>query len=274
MTETLLVSDYSGLEMAISGDLYKRLFDDDQVIRMYDDQLKGADMHSNNAREVFGKWLRWTVPAGMPYAGKLANAIPVDELKKHPFGKVLRDMIKAIFYGLSYGAGAYKFGTMTGADGKEIGEKVAGQMIDALLSAVPGMRKWFVWVEEYVRKHHGVYSLGGRWCDLANEMESDNEWDHKRAFRRAYNFPCQATAAEIIGSAMLNVNACDELRDLGYRTMLQVHDELILRGPLENVKRAGELLTGCMKAATANGTRLLVNLQTSLGHGDNYSEAK
>lgn len=283
MTDTILVSDYSGLELAVQGDLCLRLFGDEQIVKMYDAQVHGVDMHSNNAREVFGKWLGWKIPPtvlekGVPvlckWAGETVDVIPVEEFKKHPFGKICRDLIKAIWYGMAYGKGAYGFASLVGADGKEIGEQTAGKMVEALLDAVPAMRKWFAWVEEFVRKHHGIYSLGGRWCDLSREMESSNEWDHKRAFRRAYNFPMQASGAEIIGSAMVLVSRCAELLSLGFRTMLQVHDELVLRGPLKHVTRAGELLRGCMEAATANGVALKVKLQTSLGHGDNYFEAK
>lgn len=278
MTATILVADYSALEIAIQGELCYRLFGDEQIVRMYEVQ-KTVDMHSNNAREVFGKWLRWEVPSSVSgrackYAGRTVDAIPVEEFKDHPFGRICRDLIKAVWYGLAYGKGAYGFSTLIGADGKMIGEKLAGAMVEALLDAVPSMRKWFAWCETFVRKHHGIYSLDGRWCDLSAEMESDNEWEHRRAFRRAYNFPMQATGAGIIGSAMVLVNRCVELMSLGYRMMLQVHDELVLRGPLDNVTSAGELLRGCMTAATANGIALHTPLQVSVGHGANYFDAK
>lgn len=285
LPQTLLVADYSSLEIGIQGDFALRLFGDDQIIEMYEAQAppRKVDMHSNNAREVFGKWLGWTVPdvmmvEGRPilcsYAGDTADKIPVEEFKQHPFGKILRDMIKAVWYGLAYGKGAYGFSTLIGADGKMIGEELAGRMVNALLDAIPAMRAWFKWVERFVREHHGIYSLGGRWCDLSAEMSSGDEWMWKRAFRRAFNFPMQATGAEIIGDAMVRAGGCAELLALGFRICLQVHDELVMRGPLEHVGRASELLTGHMLAATANGTRLRVPLQVSVGHGPNYYEAK
>ncbi len=245
-------------------------------------------MHSENARNVFGTWLQWTVPERMEvkdakgvkatiipkYAGENVSAIPVAEFKKHPFGAILREMIKAVFYGLAYGKGAYGFSTLAGADGKMLGEQRAQEMIDALLNAVPGMRKWFTWVDAFVREHHGIYSLGGRWCDLSTEMETGDEWRIKRAFRRAYNFPMQATGAEIIGNAMVRVMRDKVLRRLGFRTCLQVHDELVLRGPLVNVEEAKGLLVGHMRSASANGTKLLVQVECSVGHSANYAEAK
>lgn len=281
--EALLVSDYSSLEIGIQGDLTYRLFGDEQIIKKYEAQGRGVDMHSNNARDVFGTWLKWTVPDTVlfegkhvkcPYAGKTAEWIPVEEFKKHPFGAYLRSMIKAIWYGLTYGKGAYGFSTLPGADGKPIGEELAGAMVGALLDAVPGMRKWFAWVEEFVRKWHGIYSLGGRWCDLSEEMLSKLEWMIRRAFRRAYNFPMQATGAEIIGDAMVRVGADVEWSALGFKVCLQVHDELVARGPKKRLARATEILTGHMLSATANGTKLLVPLQVGTGSGSNYYDAK
>ncbi len=289
--QTLLVSDYSSLEIGIQGDFCQRLFGDSQLIDGYLAQFhptNPVDLHSNNARNVFGAWLKWTVPLTMEvkddkgkkevikpkYAGERVDSIPVAEFKKHPFGGLLRDMIKAIWYGLAYGKGAYGFSTLVGADGRMLGEDRAQEMIDALLSAVPGMRRWFDWVDAFVREHHGIYSLGGRWCDLSLEMETDDEWVHKRAFRRAYNFPMQATGAEIIGDAMVRVMRDKILRKLGFRTCLQVHDELVMRGPLRNVLEAQYLLVGHMRAANANGTPLLVQVEVSSDYAQNYGEAK
>lgn len=246
-------------------------------------ETKGLDIHCVNAKEVFGRWLKWEIPAFVviegkkvpcPYAGKRVDFIPTDEFKKHPFGGALRKLIKEIWYGLAYGKSAYGFATLVGADGRMIGERVAQAMLDALLDSVPGMRKWMQWVEAFVRKHHGIYSLGGRWCDLSQEMESGDEWQHRRAFRRAYNFPMQATAAEIIGVAMVRLWKCAEFAALLFKAFLQVHDELVTRGPTGNVEKAAPILVGHMKGADANGTKLIVDLQVSYGTGYNYFEAK
>lgn len=266
----MIIADYSSLEVGVQGDLALRLFGDRQIITMYEDQDKNGknvDIHSNNARNVFGKWLGWKIPPhvvveGKPilckWAGETVDVIPVEEFKKHPYGKICRDLIKAVWYGLAYGKGAYGFSTLIGTDGQMIGEARAQEMIDALLDSVPAMRRWFEWVIEYVNEYHGIYSLDGRWCDLSIEMSTDDEWMHKRAYRRANNFPMQAAGAGIIGDAMVRVRSCKELASLG---------------PHE-FERAKVLLVGHMKSATANGTPLLVPLQVSVGHGVDYYEAK
>jgi DNA polymerase I-like protein with 3'-5' exonuclease and polymerase domains len=282
--QTLLAADYSSLEIGVLGDFCSRLFGDDQILEMYVAQeTKDLDIHCLTAREVFGKWLGWTVPdfvkiegkkVPCPYAGKRADHIPTEEFKAHPWGGILRKLIKEIRYGLAYGKSPYGFATLVGADGKMIGERVAGQMIDALLEAEPGQRKWMRWVEEFVRKHGGIYSLGGRWCDLSVFLESGDDWELKKAYRKAYNFPCQATAADIMATATVAVWQCQQFRATGFRTFLQVHDELVTRGPECNIEIADPLLVGHMKSATANGVPLIVPLQVKSGRGHNYFEAK
>ncbi len=273
------------------GDLCKRLFDDDQLIKAYDDQFHPTnpiDFHSNNAREVFGTWLKWKVPVKMEVrddegrkslvepelAGESVTKIPLKTFKKHPFGAILRDLIKAIYYGMAYGKRGFGFQTMIGPDGKPIGEKLADKMVNSIMDAIPGMRKWDEWVTDYVREHHGIYSLGGRWCDLSVECESGDDWQFKRAVRRALNFPCQATGAEIIGDAMVRIMRDKALKALGFRTCLQVHDELVMRGPLENVEAAQKRLIKHMRGATANGTPLLVQVEVSSSYAASYDLAK
>lgn len=279
---TLLVADYSALEIVILADLCKRLFGDTQIEATV---APGApDIHVENAKKVFGFYLGWAVPEFVliegvrvtcPYAGERVDSIPTAEFKKHPYGAVLRGMIKTVWYGLQYGKGAYGFSTLPGADGRPIGEETAQVMLDSIQKAVPGPFKWQAWCRNYVDKNRGIYSLGGRWCSLVDESAPRTpDWLRSRGYRRAYNFPIQASAAELIGDAMVRVGRDKELADWGYVTVLQVHDELVMRGPLENVEKAGARLKLHMESATANGTKLIVPLQVSVGHGPNYFEAK
>lgn len=277
----LLVADYSALEVVILADLCLRLFGDDQLAKLV---VPGApDIHSLNARLVYGEYLKRTVPEfvvvegkkiACPYAGQRVDAIPIASFKKDPFGAVLRGEIKTVFYGWCYGKRGYGFSTLEGPDGQPIGEKKADELVAGLTFALPGLGRLEKWVEAFVDENHGIYSLGGRWCDLSLEMESEDDWMHKRAYRRAQNFPCQSSGADIIGDAMVRVVKCVDLREMDYKLLLNVHDELVLRGPLEYVDDATKALSKHMCSATANGTKLLIPLQVSVNHGPNYWEAK
>jgi DNA polymerase I-like protein with 3'-5' exonuclease and polymerase domains len=279
----LVVADYSALEVVILADLCKRLFGDTQLEAMV---APGApDIHVENAKKVFGFYLGWTVPEFVkqdgkvvpcPYAGQRVDTIPSAEFKKHPYGAVLRDMIKTVWYGLQYGKGAYGFSTLEGADGRPIGEETAQQMLDSIEKTVPAIFEWQGWVRKWAAKRGGIYSLGGRWCPLAEEMSKRApEWLRNRGFRRAYNFPVQASAAELIGDAMVRLGNDKEFLELAV-IMLQVHDELVCRSDDDEavVTRVGELMKLHMESATCNGTPLIIPVRVSVGSGYNYYEAK
>lgn len=274
------------MEVGVQGDWCKRLFGDEQIVNMYLAQAQGQDIHCNNAREVFGRWLKFRVPttltvkgvATVPkYAGQNVMDIPTEEFKAHPFGGILRNNIKEVWYGFAYGKRGYGFQTLRDADGKMMGEERATEMVEALMTAVPGTRLWSEWVEEYVLEHRGIYSLGGRWCPLYSLVfDGAPQWMIKKAVRRALNFPMQATGADIIGDAMVRVARCPKLAKLGYYVVLQIHDELVLIGPRKHFEKARALLKQHMEAATANGVPLLIQLQVGVNDepASSYIECK
>jgi DNA polymerase-1 len=45
-------------------------------------------------------------------------------------------------------------------------------------------------------------------------------------------------AADIVIAAMVKLKNNNELKNLGYKMILQIHDEIILEGPEENAERA------------------------------------
>jgi len=48
------------------------------------------------------------------------------------------------------------------------------------------------------------------------------------AFRRAINTPIQGGAADIVIAAMIRIAENQRLRELNWKLLLQIHDELIL----------------------------------------------
>lgn len=264
--ETLVVADYAALEVVILADLAIRLFGDHQLAGMV---AAGApDIHSVNARAVFGTQLGWTLADGRPVAD-----VDLREFKGDGEAAGLRQMVKTVWYGLQYGKGAWGFASLEDGSGTAIGEERAGAIVDALLSAVPALGRWQAWCRDFVDAHRGIYSPDGRWCDLSEEMDGDT-WLRQRAYRRAYNFPMQAGGAGIVGDAMVRLMSCPDLAATGHRVCLQVHDELVLRGPEATATRAGELLVAHMAAATYNGVPLVVPLRASVGIGRTYYDAK
>lgn len=255
----LVVADYSQLEIYILAHLCNRLFGTTGLVgRLEPGQ---PDMHSATAQYVFGEVL------GMPHV----KAAPLHLFKeKGTVYSVLRNLVKAVRYGVNYGKTSLGFGsTLFDPDGSPLGEKRAQEMVDALFAFDPEIPRYQQFVEEYIREHGGIYSLLGRWCPLPDAF-SRKPGLFRRALRRAYNFPMQAGGQEVTGLAMINIARDSELRALGYAMLLQVHDEIVGLVPEDNAPRAMERVTWCME----NSLLLAAPLKVEGHHAERWSEAK
>ena len=72
---------------------------------------------------------------------------------------------------------------------------------------------------------------------------------------------------------MLNIERKEKLKELGFYLILQIHDELILEGPKENVKEAMEIVRECMEKPWPNMANH-VKFQTDIKSADCWSDAK
>jgi DNA polymerase-1 len=90
------------------------------------------------------------------------------------------------------------------------------------------------------------------------------------AERTAVNSPLQGTAADLIKLAMIRIDGA--LREGGYKSalLLQVHDELVLESPPEEVAAVMQLVKREMEQAHPLAAPLLVEV----GCGDNWRDAK
>lgn len=260
----LIVADYTALELFILAHICLVLFGDAQLAEM----AVGPDIHSVNAKMVFGDYLGWTEPG----TGRKVQDIPLGEFKKgNPFAQKLRRMIKTIWYGLMYGKGAYGFGTsLTDENGEPIGEELAGKIVEGILSSIPGIRRYQEWVREFIQVHEGIPSLAGRWCPLADLVREGSTWSLARAWRRALNFPMQAGGADIVGAAMVAASTDPQLREWGFRVILQIHDEIVMEGPEEYAEAARVRLKYLME----NSYMLRIPLQVSAKIARNWAEGK
>ena len=84
------------------------------------------------------------------------------------------------------------------------------------------------------------------------------------------NAPIQGTAADIMKIAMIKVKERFEREGLGSKVILQVHDELLVEAPAEEVDKAAALLAEEME----NAVRLSVPMLVETSTGDNWYEAK
>lgn len=92
----------------------------------------------------------------------------------------------------------------------------------------------------------------------------DNGGYLSEAIRQCVNSRIQGGAADQSKLAMINIGNCQELKDLGFKLLIGVHDELIGEAPIENAKRCGDLLSECMRNAASDILKLPAKCDVSI----------
>jgi DNA polymerase-1 len=113
-----------------------------------------------------------------------------------------------------------------------------------------------------------VETLLGRRRYFPGLRTQSNRNIRNREEREAINSPIQGTAADIMKIAMLQVPG--ELIEAGLsaKMLLQVHDELVLECPEEELQQTADLVSEVMQKAYL----LKIPLQTDARSGPNWNE--
>ena len=123
-------------------------------------------------------------------------------------------------------------------------------------------------ISHWEEKGYAVTLMGRR--RYLPELKSSNNNTREFGKRAAMNTPVQGTAADIIKLAMVRVDQKLKEKGMNSRLILQVHDELLLECPPEEVEQAGDLLRECMEHVM----ELHVPLVADVHEGKNWAEAK
>ena len=86
--------------------------------------------------------------------------------------------------------------------------------------------------------------------------------ERELAKRLAMNTPIQGTAADIIKIAMNSVSAELRRRNMESKLILQIHDELIVEGPVNEVEEVENILEQCMMGAADLAVDLVCDIHT------------
>lgn len=107
--------------------------------------------------------------------------------------------------------------------------------------------------DKYWNKLHKKYAKKREIFKEANEKDGiwiiDNTQKIADATRKCVNSRIQGSAADLTKKAMAEVLKCARLTELGFKLLIQVHDELIGECPEENIKECSELLAAVMSKA-------------------------
>src|SRR5690606_16834852 len=140
----------------------------------------------------------------------------------------------SVNFGLMYGMGAFRL-----ARDSQLTLAEAEAFITAYFEQFPGVRTYLNESLQRAREQGYVETLLGRrrYFPLLHEKSQVQAsfQARQRSEREAINMPIQGTAADIIKIAMINLS--DALEDGGYdaRMILQVHDELVLEVPEDEI---------------------------------------
>jgi len=229
--ETLLTADYSQIEMRILAHLSQ----DEGLIEAF---KSGEDLHKFVGSRIYG--------------------VPPAEVTG-----AMRSKVKAMSYGLVYGLSEYGLAKqlrITNADAK--------QLMADYFDRFGGVRRYLSEVVEEAKLRGYTETIAGRrrpFPDLQSKIFAVKE----NARRAALNAPIQGTAADIMKTAMINVDKALVKAKVKSRILLQVHDELVIEVAKGELAKVQELvIQGMTEAAT-----LAVPLDVSVGIGKSWDEA-
>jgi len=174
-----------------------------------------------------------------------------------------RRIAKTVNFGIMYGISSFGL-----AERLRCSRTEAKQIIDDYFATFPSIRGFIDQTVAQARKRGFVETLFGRRRYIA-DITSGNATVRALAERNAVNAPIQGSAADIIKLAM---NAVDRrLRADGYRArmVLQIHDELLLEVPPEEIAPVHALLVSEME----NVIKLSVPLTVECHEGKTWLEA-
>jgi len=227
----LLSADYSQIELRIMA----HLSEDAGLIEAFE---TGQDVHRATASEIFG--------------------VPREEVNDEQ-----RRYAKVINFGLIYGMSAFGL-----ARNLDIERDAAKRYIERYFLRYPGVAQYMERIKQEAKSLGYVQTVFGRRLWLP-EITSPNGPRRAGAERAAINAPMQGTAADLIKLAMVQMQAALEKAALKTRLLLQVHDELILEVPQNELPEVGELVPRVME----NVASLRVPLVVSVGAGANWDAA-
>ncbi len=228
----LVVADYSQIELRVLA----HLSGDEAFITAFG---RGGDIHRETAAIIFDVSVEAVTPE-------------------------MRARAKTINFATIYGQGAFALSGQLG-----ISQDEARAFIATYFERFAGVRRFLDETVERGRAQGFVETLFGRRRYIP-ELQDRNR--NVRAFgeRTAMNSPMQGSAADLIKIAM--VRLAEALRGARLRAglLLQVHDELVLEAPDDEVSTVRALVREHMEGAA----RLRVPLVADVSVGDNWMDAK
>jgi DNA polymerase-1 len=227
----IVSADYSQVELRIMA----HISGDENLLRAFE---AGEDVHRATAAEVFGRSLQEVTPEERRYA-------------------------KTINFGLIYGMSAFGLAQQLGLE-----RATAQAYIASYFTRYPAVAKYMEETRKSASERGYVETVFGRRLWLP-EIKSGNPARRGGAERAAINAPMQGTAADLIKLAMIAVRSWLDRETLATKLIMQVHDELVLEAPEDELARVKAELPKLMSGVAS----LKVPLVVDVGSGPNWEKA-
>ncbi|MGT2715014.1 DNA polymerase I [Streptococcus respiraculi] len=229
----LLSSDYSQIELRILAHISQ----DEHLIEAF---RQGADIHTSTAMRVFG-------------IDKPEDVTAND-----------RRNAKAVNFGVVYGISDFGLSNNLGITRKE-----AKAYIDTYFERFPGIKNYMESIVREARDKGYVETIYHRRREIP-DINSRNFNVRNFAERTAINSPIQGSAADVLKVAMINLDKAMTEAGLRTRMLLQVHDEIVLEVPNDELDTVRIMVKEVMEAAIS----LSVPLIADENAGKTWYEAK
>jgi DNA polymerase-1 len=230
---TLVAADYSQVELRVMA----HISGDEGLLGAFE---RGEDIHSRTAAAMLD--------------------VPLEDVTPNQ-----RRLAKTVNFGLSYGQTAYGLAQATGLTQAE-----AEDFIETYFERFPQVRQYIERTKVLAARQGYVETLLGR-RRYFPELQTGSKASHyvrQAAERMAINAPIQGTAADIIKIAMIRLHRALRGQGLCSRMILQVHDELIVEAPADEVTMVAALMREVMEGAFELDAPLKVDLK----RGQNWEE--
>ncbi len=225
-------ADYSQIELRVLS----HIADDEEMLKAFNNEV---DIHTVTASQVFNMPLEMVTP-------------------------LMRSRAKAVNFGIVYGIGAFSLAKDIGVTRKEADDYIKGY-----LRLYAGVDKYMETVVKDAKEKGYVATLWGRRRYLP-EINSSNGMLRAFGERVARNMPIQGTAADIIKIAMVRVYNRLKAEKMEAKLILQVHDELIVEAPENEIEKAAKILSEEME----NACQMKVRLRADVNVGKTWYQAK
>ncbi|KAE8654238.1 DNA polymerase I A [Hibiscus syriacus] len=259
---SLVVADYGQLELRILAHLAS-------CKSMLDAFKAGGDFHSRTAMNMYSHILEAVEKGHVllewhPQPGEEKPPVP---LLKDAFGSERRKA-KMLNFSIAYGK------TPVGlAKDWKVSVEEAKNTVDLWYRERQEVLEWQKKRKFEAQKFGCVKTLLGRARRFPSFAQCTRA-QRGHIERAAINTPVQGSAADVAMCAMLQISTNKRLKELGWRLLLQVHDEVILEGPSDSAEIAKAIVVDCMSKPFGGKNILKVDLAVDAKCAQNWYAAK